>query len=193
MHKRTIERETWSEESVSEDTKLIVASWESKEQVPTPLYDVQDTLPNPPTRSEIFRCHLFPSALIITHFSSLTWLSSSPLTSINPTPTACPRNRTPPPPPSLPIHRHQDSWALLSAFWSANLFPLIASSGFSTITRLLKKDGHGGWWDEASALASLHNKLFHVDLQKLSDKFQGFITKCLYSLLKQNRQPFKIW
>ncbi|XP_022964041.1 GDSL esterase/lipase 5-like [Cucurbita moschata] len=41
-------------------------------------------------------------------------------------------------------------------------------------TRLMKVGGHGSCWDEASALARLHNKLLPAALQKLAHDLQGF-------------------
>ncbi|KAL0562197.1 hypothetical protein IC582_002649 [Cucumis melo] len=55
-------------------------------------------------------------------------------------------------------------------------------------TRLLNKNGDGSCWDEASALATLHNKLFPIALQKFADKFPGFkyTVADMYTML-QNR------
>ncbi|KAA0059367.1 GDSL esterase/lipase 5-like [Cucumis melo var. makuwa] len=67
-------------------------------------------------------------------------------------------------------------------------FVAIPPLGCLPNTRLLKKEGDGSCWDEVSALAVLHNKLFPIALQKFADKFPGFkyTVADMYTML-QNR------
>ena len=66
---------------------------------------------------------------------------------------------------------------------------------FNNHTRLLKKEGDGSCWDEASALATLHNKLFSRCSSETFRQVSRIQNKIpiVNSLLKQNRPPFKIW